>query len=66
MTLDDGSELAGIKFKSRVGNGICWAYWMRRTDLGLTETAKATAGVEIPPTEPVMAAVTKAWEIRTW
>ncbi|MCZ2404762.1 hypothetical protein IV498_16655 [Paenarthrobacter sp. Z7-10] len=66
VTLDDGSELAGVKFKSRVGNGTCWAYWMRRTDLGLTEIATATAGVEISPKEPAMAAVTEAWEIRTW
>jgi hypothetical protein len=66
VTLDDGSELAGIKFKSRVGNGTCWAYWMRRTDLGLTEVATAAAGVEISSNEPAMAAVTEAWEIRAW
>ncbi|MBC7925037.1 MAG: hypothetical protein H7039_05205 [Bryobacteraceae bacterium] len=66
VTLDDGSELAGVKFESRVGNDTCWAYWMRRTDLGLTEVAKATAGVEISSKEPAMVAVTEAWEIRTW
>lgn len=66
VTLDDGSELAGVRFKSRVGNGICWAYWMRRTDLGLSEVATASTGVEISSGEPAMAAVTRAWEIRTW
>lgn len=66
LTLDDGSELAGVRFKSRVGNGTCWAYWMRRTDLGLTELAEATLGEEISLTDPAMATVTKAWEIRAW
>jgi hypothetical protein len=34
--------------------------------MGLTEVAKATAGVEISSKEPAMAAVTEAWDIRTW
>ncbi|QHK18532.1 RES domain-containing protein [Pseudarthrobacter psychrotolerans] len=66
VTLDDGSELAGVRFKSRVGNGICWAYWMRRTDLGLTEVAEAASGEEISPRESALATVTEAWEIRVW
>lgn len=66
VSLDDGSEPAGVKFRSRVGNGHCWAYWMRRTDLGLTDAATATAGREISATEPAMIAVTDPWEIRTW
>lgn len=66
VVLDDGTELAGVRFRSRVGNGICWAYWMRRTDLGLTEAARADAGREIRNPEPDMAAVTKAWGIHSW
>ncbi|MDQ0093596.1 hypothetical protein [Paeniglutamicibacter psychrophenolicus] len=66
VVLDNGTELAGIRFRSRVGNGICWAYWMRRTDLGLAEVAHADAGREIRTREPSMAAVTNAWGIRSW
>lgn len=66
LSLDDGSEPAGVKFKSRVANGSCWAYWMRRADLGLTEVATATGGREISSREPAMVAVTEPWEIRTW
>ena len=66
VTLDDGSELAGVRFRSRVGNGMCWAYWMRRTDLGLTEIARADAGRDIREREPSMAMVTNAWGIRSW
>lgn len=66
MVLDDGTEAAGIRFRSRVGNGICRAYWMRRTDLGLAEVAHADAGREIRNREPSMETVTNAWGIRSW
>lgn len=33
--LDDGTYPAGIRFPSKFGGGVCWAYWMRRTDDGL-------------------------------
>lgn len=33
--LDDGSYPAGVRFHSKFGGGLCWAYWMRRTDDGL-------------------------------
>lgn len=65
-SLDDGSEPAGVRFRSRVGNGVCWPYWMRRVDLGLTELATATAGREISAAEPALAAVAEPWEIRSW
>ncbi|MCW2132378.1 hypothetical protein [Arthrobacter sp. VKM Ac-2550] len=35
QVLDDGSYPAGVKFHSKFGGGVCWAYWMRRTDDGL-------------------------------
>lgn len=66
VVLDDGTELAGVRFRSRVGNGICWAYWMRRTDLGLMEIARADSGREIRDKETAMAQVTQTWGIRSW
>lgn len=66
VVLDDGGELAGIRFRSRVGNGLCWAYWMRRFDVGLTEVATATVGEEISAKDPSMDAVMRAWEIHSW
>ena len=65
-TLDDGAEPAGIRFRSRLGDGYCWAYWMRRADLGLSEIATATAGTEILRDDPALNAVTNAWDIHTW
>lgn len=35
LTLDDGSELLGISYPSKTLQGRCWAFWDRRTDLGL-------------------------------
>lgn len=66
VVLDDGTEPAGVRFRSRVGNGICRAYWMRRSDLGLAEVARAGTGRKIRNREPSMAAVTNAWGIRSW
>lgn len=60
VVLDDGTEPAGIRCRSRVGNGICRAYWMRRSNLGLAEVAPEDAGREIHNREPSMATVTNA------
>lgn len=35
QTLDDGSQPLGIAYASKTLMGRCWAYWDRRTDLGL-------------------------------
>jgi hypothetical protein len=35
LLLDDGSKALGIDFPSKTGYGRCWAFWDRRTDLGL-------------------------------
>lgn len=37
QVLDDGSYADGIKFHSKYGSGTCWAYWLRRKDLGLSD-----------------------------
>lgn len=37
QVLDNGSYADGIKFHSKYGTGTCWAYWLRRLDLGLTD-----------------------------
>lgn len=47
LTLDDGSEALGLRFGSKWGGGDNWAYWMRRTDLGLDGEAVRPAD-EIP------------------
>jgi hypothetical protein len=35
QSLDDGSQPLGIAYASKTLMGRCWAYWDRRTDLGL-------------------------------
>ena len=42
QVLDDGSYPLGIRFPSKhgatgQGNGHCWAFWLRRTDVGLSD-----------------------------
>lgn len=36
QTLEDGSEPLGINYQSKTLQGRCWAYWDRRTDLGIS------------------------------
>jgi hypothetical protein len=65
--LDDGTEPLGIRFESRVANGICWAMWMRRADAGLgSDPVQAEPGVEIAPDDPTLQQVTEAYGIRSW
>ncbi len=51
--LDEGSYPLGIRFRSKHGavdhgNGYCYAFWLRRTDLDLTnDPVKVIAGTEI-------------------
>jgi hypothetical protein len=42
VTLDDGTQPMGIRFQTKhgrigTGEGLCWAYWMRRRDAGLSD-----------------------------
>lgn len=53
QVLDDGSYPMGIRFPSKhgavgAGAGFCWAFWLRRTDIGLDDDpVTANAGTEI-------------------
>lgn len=66
LILDDGSQLAGVRFRSRVSDGLCWAFWMRRASYGLTDPIFADNGVPIPDGHPVLKEVTSTWGIRSW
>lgn len=56
--LDDGSYPMGIRFPSKhgavgQGNGYCWAFWLRRVDIGLTDDPVTTdAGTQIHEHDP--------------
>lgn len=48
IELDDGALPLGIRFISkhgrpRAGTGLCWSYWMRELDSGLSEPTKVTS-----------------------
>ncbi len=53
QVLDDGSYPIGIRFPSKhgavgAGSGFCWAFWLRRADIGLIDDpVTANAGTEI-------------------
>lgn len=56
--LDDGSYPMGIRFPSKhgavgTGSGYCWAFWLRRADIGLMDDPVSTdAGAEIGEHDP--------------
>lgn len=56
--LDDGSYPMGIRFPSKhgavgQGHGYCWAFWLRRADVGLTDDpVTADAGTQIRGKDP--------------
>ncbi|MET3920049.1 hypothetical protein [Arthrobacter sp. UYEF20] len=56
--LDDGSYPMGIRFPSKYGavgqgHGYCWAFWLRRADVGLNDDlVAADAGTEILQNDP--------------
>lgn len=67
QVLDDGTEPLGIRFSSRVADGLCWALWMRRADAGRDDDpVHAQPGAEIAPNDPTMQQVTAAYGIRSW
>lgn len=57
IELDDGTLPLGIQFISKhgipaAGSGLCWAYWMREVDSGLTEPASVTDSEPIRDADP--------------
>ncbi|MDJ0318934.1 RES domain-containing protein [Pseudarthrobacter sp. PS3-L1] len=61
QVLDDGSYPLGIRFPSKhgaidQGHGYCWAFWLRRADIGLNDdVVSADTGTEIHHDNPAYA-----------
>lgn len=67
QVLDDGSYPLGITFQSKHGGGRCWAYWLRRRDDGLEETAMlSNSGSPISVELPALLTVSKRFGIKIW
>lgn len=70
IELDDGTLSLGIRFMSkhgrpRTGSGLCWAYWMREVDNGLSEPTQVTANETIEESDPEYAAALEHCNIRS-
>lgn len=66
QVLDSGAYSLGVKFHSKRGGGICWAYWMRRFDDGLgPEKVTVLAATEIEPTDADYCSVLKMFDIES-
>ncbi|HZL06421.1 MAG TPA: hypothetical protein VFE45_13565 [Coriobacteriia bacterium] len=67
LVFADGSEPLGIAYPSKRGYGTCWAYWMRRLDLGLATGAhdpRPTRAVPITERDPTLVRVSGVYGIR--
>lgn len=65
LRLNDGGFADGIRFNSRHGSGLCWAFWMRRTDDDLDDDLVHTdTGVAIKANDPELAAVAKRFGLQ--
>lgn len=65
LRLNDGGFADGIRFTSRHGIGVCWAFWMRRTDDGLdNELVTSDSGVCIHDDDADLLDVTQRFNIR--
>lgn len=65
MALVNGGQANGIQFNSRHGIGLCWAYWMRSTDLGLAqEPVTSRPGRGFTLFDPDFNAVAKRFDIK--
>jgi hypothetical protein len=67
LVLLDGSEPLGIVFPSKRGYGTCFAYWMRRADLGLEpgpDDPSAMRADPIPVGDSALERVAAAYRIR--
>lgn len=65
--LPDGSEPLGIVFPSKRGYGTCFAYWMRRLDLGIrvgVHDPRPIGAQEITEQDPALIRVSSAYRIR--
>lgn len=71
QVLDDGSYPMGIRFLSKhgatdTGSGYCWAFWLRRADIGLNDDpVAASTGVEIPENDPAYAFALSRHDIKS-
>jgi hypothetical protein len=67
LTLDDGTEPVGIRFRSKHGGGYSWAYWLRRADSGLAgDPMTADGGTAIERNRPALVTVTNRFRIKIW
>lgn len=65
LRLVDGGFADGIRFISRHGAGVCWAFWMRRTDDGLdNELLSSGTGVSIMADDPDLLDVSRRFGIK--
>jgi len=65
--LPDGSEPLGIVYPSKRGYGTCFAYWMRRLDLGIGAGADDPRPIrpqEITEQDPALVRVSNTYHIR--
>ena len=64
QVLDSGAYPLGVKFHSKHGGGVCWAYWMRRSDDGLgPEKVTVLAAAEIEPADDDYRSVLEMFDI---
>lgn len=66
QVLDSGEYALGVKFHSKHGGGLCWAYWMRRSDDGLgPEKLTVLTAAEIEPTDADYRRVLEMFDINS-
>lgn len=66
QVLDDGSYPLGIRFHTKHGGGVCWAYWLRRTDDKLgPDFISVKSEFEITLRDPAYKAVLKDFGIQS-
>lgn len=70
VVLDDGSQPLGVQFISKHGrpsgaSGICWAYWMRGVDQGLSESTTIAATAPILEDDADLQRALKLCKIRS-
>lgn len=66
QTLDNGHKPAGIKFLTKYGGGTCWAYWLRRKEVELSDDPVAQlSGEEIRLEDPAFKAALEMYGIKT-
>lgn len=67
QVLSDGSLPLGIRFKSKHGDGDCWAYWLRRRDDGMEGDAMTSSdGAPTHLHTPALKTVAGRFGIKVW